>query len=51
VVTAASGFLLAHGEYVRAFHLGKLSPTIVTDWATPVLDGDLAQDMSIDVEP
>ena len=43
--------LAADGEYVRAFDLGKLPPTIVTDWASPLLDGDLPLDMSIDVEP
>jgi hypothetical protein len=36
---------------VRAFDLGKLAPTIVTDWAAPLLDGDLPLDVSIDVEP
>jgi hypothetical protein len=36
---------------VRAFDLGKLPPTIVTDWAAPLLDGDLPLDCSIDVAP
>jgi hypothetical protein len=48
---SASGHLVSDGEYVRAFDLGKLPPTIVTDWASPLLDGDLSLDVSIDVEP
>ena len=48
---SASGHLVADGEYVRAFDLGKLPPSIVTDWASPLLDGDLPLDVSIDVEP
>jgi hypothetical protein len=36
---------------VRAFDLGKLPPTIVTDWASPLLDGDLPLDVSIYVQP
>src|ERR1700693_6320659 len=51
VDTSASCSLLVDGEYVRAFDLGKLPPTIVTDWAAPLLDGDLPLDVSIDVEP
>ena len=51
VDTSASCSLVADGEYVRAFDLGKLPPTIVTDWASPLLDGDLPLDVSIDVEP
>ena len=51
VDTSASGSLLADGEYVRAFDLGKLPPTIVTDWAASLLDGDLPLDVSIDIEP
>jgi hypothetical protein len=31
--------------------LGKLPPSIITDWAGPLLDGDLPLDCSIDVEP
>ena len=38
---SASGHLVADGEYVRAFDLGKLLPTITTDWLAPLLDGDL----------
>jgi hypothetical protein len=30
---------------VRAFDLGKLPPSIVTDWASPLLDGDLPLDL------
>jgi hypothetical protein len=48
---SASGHLVADGEYVRSFDLGKLPPTIVTDWAAPLFDGDLPLDVSIDVEP
>ena len=49
---SASGHLVADGEHVRAFDLGKkLPPTIVTDWASPLLDGDLPLDASIDIEP
>jgi hypothetical protein len=51
VDASASGHLVIDGEYVRAFDLGKLPPTIVTDWAAPLLDGDLPLDVSIDVEP
>jgi hypothetical protein len=43
--------LLIDGEHVRAFDLGKLPPAIVSDWAAPLLDGDLPLDVSIDVEP
>jgi hypothetical protein len=41
VDTSASHSLVADGEHVRAFDLGKLPPTIVTDWEAPLLDGDL----------
>jgi hypothetical protein len=51
VDTSASGSLLAHGEHVQAFELGKLPPSIVTDWAAPLPDGDLPLDVSIDIEP
>src|SRR6266571_1374492 len=51
VDTSASCSLVADGEYVRAFDLGRLPPTIVTDWAAPLLDGDLPLDVSIDIEP
>jgi hypothetical protein len=47
----ASDQLTVDGEYVRAFGLGKLPPTIATDWAAPLLDGDLPIDVSIDIEP
>lgn len=47
-----SGHLvLEGGEHVRAFDLGRLPPTIVTDWAAALLDGDLPLDVSIDIEP
>jgi hypothetical protein len=46
-----SGHLVADGQSVRAFALGKLPPTIVTDWAAPLLDGDLPLDVAIDIEP
>ena len=48
---SAGDHLVADGEYVRTFDLGKLPPMIVTDWAAPLLDGDLPLDVSIDVEP
>lgn len=51
VDVSASGHLVADGEHVRAFDLGKLPPTIVTDWASPLFDGDLPLDVSIDVAP
>jgi hypothetical protein len=51
VDVSASGHLVTDGEYLRAFDVGKLPPTIVTDWAAPLLDGDLPMDVSIDVEP
>jgi hypothetical protein len=52
VDTSASCSMLVDGEYVRAFDLGKLPPSIVTDWASPLVDGDLPVDVSIDdVEP
>src|SRR5205823_6651090 len=51
VDTSASCSLVADGEHMRAFDLGKLPPTIVTDWAAPLLDGDLPLDVSIDIEP
>jgi hypothetical protein len=51
VDVSASGYLVADGEYVRSFDLGKLPPTIVTDWASPLLDGDLPLDVSIDIQP
>jgi hypothetical protein len=41
VEISASGRLVADGEYVRAFDLGKLPTTIVTDWTSPLFDGDL----------
>jgi hypothetical protein len=48
---AAADRVVADGEYARAFDLGKLPPAIVTDWAAPLLDGDLPLDISVDVEP
>jgi len=51
VDVSASDRLTVDGECVRALDLGKLPPTIVTDWASPLLDGDLPLDISIDVEP
>ena len=51
VAASASGHLVVDGEYVRAFDMGTLPPPIVTDWAAPLLDGDLPLDVSIDVEP
>ncbi len=51
VDVSASGHLVVDGEYVRAFDLGKLPPSFATDWAAPLLDGDLPLDVSLDVEP
>ena len=51
VDVGVSGHLVTDGEYARGFDLGKLPPTIVTDWAAPLLDGDLPLDVSIDIEP
>jgi hypothetical protein len=48
---SASDRVVADGEHVRAFDLGKLPATIVTDWAAPLFDGDLPLDLSIDIEP
>jgi hypothetical protein len=48
---SASDRLVVDGEHVRAFDIGKLPPTIVTDWAAPLFDGDLPLDVSIDIEP
>ena len=47
----ASDRVVLDGEYVRVFDLVRLPPTIVTDWASPLLDGDLPLDVSIDIEP
>jgi hypothetical protein len=51
VDVGASGHLVADGEYVRAFDLGRLPPTITTDWLAPLLNGDLPLDCSIDIQP
>src|SRR5205823_4737191 len=51
VDASASSHLVIDGEYVRAFDMSKLPLSIVTDWAAPLLDGDLPLDVSIDVEP
>lgn len=48
---SASSHLLVDGQYVRAYDLGKLPPTILTDWMVPLLDGDLPLDVSIDIQP
>lgn len=48
---SASDRLGVDGQLVRGFDLGKLPPTIITDWMAPLLDGDLPIDVSIDVEP
>jgi len=49
VDVGASDRLTVDGEFVRAFDLGKLPTTIVTDCAAPLLDGDLPLDVSIDI--
>jgi hypothetical protein len=51
VEVSASDHLQVDGELLRAFDLGKLPPTIVTDWAAALLDGDLPFHVSIDIEP
>ncbi|HVQ42379.1 MAG TPA: hypothetical protein VMS54_09235 [Vicinamibacterales bacterium] len=51
VDVGAADRLTVDGEHVRAFDIGKLPPAIVTDWASPLLDGDLPLDVSIDIEP
>ncbi len=51
VDVSASDHLIADGLFRAAFDLGKLPPTIVTDWIAPLLDGDLPLDVAIDVEP
>jgi hypothetical protein len=48
---SAADHVVADGEYARVFDLGKLPAAIVTDWASPLLDGDLPLDVSIDIEP
>lgn len=39
------------GELVRAYDLGELPPSIVTDWARPLFDGDLPLNASLLIEP
>jgi len=39
------------GELVRSFDLGEMPPTIVTDWARPLFDGDLPVGASLLIEP
>jgi hypothetical protein len=51
VDASASGHPSSTASTCDAFDLGKLPPTILTDWAAPLLDGDLPLDVSIDVEP
>jgi len=46
-----ASYCLVDGEYMRAFDVGKLPPSILTDWASPLLDGDLPLDISIDIQP
>ncbi len=48
---SASDRLSVDGQLVRAFDLGKLPPTITTDWLAPLLDGDLPLDVSLDIQP
>lgn len=40
-----------HHEFVRSFDVGELPPAIVTDWARPLLDGDLPVNVSLLIEP
>ena len=51
VDVGAADRLTVDGEHVRSFDLGKLPPTIVTDWMNALLDGDLPVDVSLDIAP
>lgn len=51
VDVSAADRLTVDGEHVRAFAIGALPAAIQTDWAAPLLDGDLPLDVSIDIEP
>lgn len=51
VIQVSSDYVVADGEHASAFDVGKLPPTIITDWAAPLLEGDLPLDCSIDIEP
>jgi hypothetical protein len=46
-----SGHLVADGQYVSSFAVGALPASITTDWAAPLLDGDLPVDVALDIEP
>lgn len=39
------------GELVRSYDVGELPPSIVTDWARPLFDGDLPVRASLLIEP
>lgn len=41
----------ADGWWTRAYALGKLPPSILTNWASPLLAGDETIDVAIDIEP
>lgn len=46
-----STFMQVGNSLVRSFDLGELPPSIVTDWARPLLDGDLPVNLSMLIEP
>lgn len=41
----------ADGWWTRAYAMGKLPPSILTNWAAPLLAGDETIDVAIDIEP
>lgn len=41
----------ADGWWTRAYDMGKLPPSILTNWAAPLLEGDETIDVAIDIEP
>jgi len=51
VDVGSSNRIVVDGQHIRAFDVGELPPTIFSDWAAPLFDGDLALDCSLDIEP
>jgi hypothetical protein len=41
----------ADGWWTRAYDMGQLPPSILTNWASPLLAGDETIDVAIDIEP
>lgn len=39
------------GAWARAYALGKLPPSVLTNWMARLLDGDVACDTAIDIQP